>query len=111
MKLMRLFCILVASLVPAAALTPSPAAAQDLPTFTEVEKLVDIIFAQEKDYVPGDLISRKQVGKVLDAVEGLGWKLKDRRALEQRALDDGSFLVVQLRTKNGTKFMRQVATM
>lgn len=83
--------------------------AADLPKFAEVEATVQDVLKQEKDYQPGDLLTRKQVKTMLDRIERLGWKLADRGALEKKVLDDGSYLVEKLRASSGKKFMRQVA--
>lgn len=82
--------------------------AADLPKFAEVEAAVADVLKQEKDYQPGDLLTRKQVKAMLDRIERLGWKLADRGALEKKVLDDGSFLVGKLGTTTGKKFMRQI---
>jgi hypothetical protein len=89
----------------------SALAADPLPKFTEVEAAVRDGLSREKGYAPNDLLSRKQVKTVLDAVEGLGWELADRGAVERRTLDDGAFLVEKLRTSDGLKFMRKVASL
>jgi hypothetical protein len=83
----------------------------DLPKFGEVEATVRDVLSEEKDYRPGDLLTRKQVKAMLDRIERLGWKLTDRSALEKKVLDDGSYLVGKLSTSSGKKFMRQIAEM
>lgn len=86
-------------------------AAETLPKFDQVQTVVEAYFSKQKDHLPGDLISRKQVAAVCDEIARLGWTIADRAELEKRALDDGSLLMTQLRSANGKKFMRQAGAM
>lgn len=86
-------------------------AADELPKFEKVQSGVESYFSKQKDFLPGDLVTRKQVAAVCDEIARLGWKIADRAELEKRALDDGSTLATQLRSASGRKFMRQAGAM
>ena len=79
------------------------------PAFKAVKAMVHKEFAGRKGYHSGDILTRKQVRKALDAVEKSGWKIKDRKAIVGSFLTDGDDLVRQLRTARGTKFMRKLS--
>jgi hypothetical protein len=55
------------------------------------------------------LLSQGQVSAALDAVGNAGWDVPERDAILDRALPDGSFLVKELATPAGRKFMRRLS--
>jgi hypothetical protein len=83
----------------------SPAPPAD---FAVVRQAVARYFAGQIDYQDGDLISQTDIVKALDEVLLAGWDVPARAALVQRALPDNSFLVKELSTPAGKKFMRRV---
>jgi len=89
----------------------STAVAKELPGFDEVTAAAEKALHADPRYESGDLITRKQVVAVVNELERLGWKLEDRRKFEKLALEDGSFLVKQLTSTNGKKFLRQISSM
>jgi hypothetical protein len=101
-------CVQMSGMVDASGLAGT---AERLPDFQRVDATLETYFNQQKGYIPGDLITRKQVAEVLDEIQTLGWKLPDRAKFEKRAVDDGSFLAGQLKSPSGKKFMRQIASM
>lgn len=89
---------------------PAAAPAEDaLPTLEQVTATIGQHFRELKDYEPGDLISRTEVRKALDRVANLGWEVPHRAALEKLVLPESAFLVTQLQSKSGTRFMRKIA--
>lgn len=84
------------------------AAAPKLPWATVVQT-VRAQLATRHGYLPGDLIARGDVEPVMQALEKQGWKPATPEELLKLLLDDGHFLVRQLRSTPGMKFMRGVA--
>jgi hypothetical protein len=89
----------------------SAAPSKTLPPYDEVKALVEQYFAKATGYEQGDIVSRKQVKEVLDQLEQVGWTIAKRNALEQQTLADDSFLITQLRSPAGKKFMRKVSAL
>jgi hypothetical protein len=88
----------------------APAAAdQTRPKFDEIAHAAADYFFTLPDYQTGDLTSQKHVAAALDAIAQIGWEVPERDQIEQRALADGSFLVRQLSTPAGRRFMRKIA--
>jgi len=85
---------------------PEPAAP---PEFAAVEKAIAEYFASLSDHQAGDLIHQSQVEAALDRVLDAGWDVSGRDALMKRVLADGSFLVRELASPAGRKFMRRIA--
>jgi hypothetical protein len=81
------------------------------PKFSEVEQTVKGQLVKSKDYKPGDILSGSQVRAITKELADIGWEISDRKDIEGQALADGDFLVKQLRTKKGTKFMRRIASL
>jgi len=81
---------------------------KSLPSFTKVKEVVDRHFKSLPSYRPGDLIARSDVKPVFEQLQVLGWRVADREAILKGVLDDEAFLVRQLRTKAGRKFMEQI---
>lgn len=71
---------------------------------TEVERYM----ATQADYRPGDLVRRSQIEAVLKNLASAGWKVDDAERLVELGLPDGSFLVRELSSPAGRKFMRKV---
>jgi hypothetical protein len=65
-------------------------------------------FASLRDYQPGDLLSQSQIGNALETVRDAGWDVPDPKSIISRALPHGSFLVKELSTPAGKKFMRRI---
>jgi hypothetical protein len=82
-----------------------------VPPFDRIESAVQRHFAGLDYYRPGDLISRSDVADALDYVGDVGWDVPDRAELEGRVLADNAFIVQKLRTKDGMKFMSQIASL
>ena len=79
------------------------------PTFPQITATVNGLFAAEKDYRPGDLISRSQAQKVMKALAALGFAPADEADILAKVLADDSFLVATSRTPEGKTFLRKLA--
>jgi hypothetical protein len=75
-----------------------------------VAKVIDAFFASQPGYRNGDLISRSQVEKVIATLTSNGVKISDPESVTKRVLADDSFLVRELSTANGQRFMRKIAS-
>jgi hypothetical protein len=84
---------------------PRPPAADD----RAVAKVVEEFFASQPGYQKGDLITRSQVEKVVAKLLSNGVKISDPASVAKRVLADESFLVRELSTPNGKRFMRKIA--
>ena len=54
------------------------------------------------------MLSRGDVEPIFKHLEKLGWKVRDHKQISEQVLPDDAFLVRQVRTAAGRKFMRQV---
>ncbi len=81
------------------------------PDFDAVAKVVRSHFASRPGYQDGDLISRSQIDAVLESAAAAGWKVHNGREIVELGLPDNSFLVRELSTPTGRKFMRKIATL
>jgi hypothetical protein len=74
-----------------------------------VTKVVDDYFASQPGYEKGDLITKSQIEKIVAKLASRGVKISDSSNITKLALADDSFLVRELSTADGKKFMRKVA--
>jgi hypothetical protein len=95
-------CLLATRTVPAAP-------PQKLPDFDVVASIVHRYFAAQPDFQNSDLLRRSQVEAVLKNVAAAGWNLDNSQQVVELALPDSSFLVRELSSPTGKKFMRKVA--
>jgi len=100
----KTFVLFAAFLAPIAG-----ASAAGPPTFDMVVQAMTAYFQSQNDYRAGDLVNQSQVAGALDAIASIGWKAPDVKKIVSLALADDSFLVIQLATPNGKKFMRKIA--
>ncbi len=105
-KLLTLLAISIAML-----LTGECGAApqSDTPDFPAVAHAIEGWFASQEDYQPGDVITRAQVETVLKKLDDAGVHVPNAKAIADLALANDSFLVRELTTSNGKKFMRKLA--
>jgi hypothetical protein len=99
-------------LLAAAVMCNSDAAAEPAkrPSFDAIATAVAGYFASLEDFKPTDLIHQSNVAAALTHVTtATGWQVPDSDAIVHRALADDSFVVKQLATPNGRKFMRDIA--
>lgn len=79
------------------------------PDFDVIATEVQSFFATQADHRNGDLIRQSQIDAVLKNVATAGWKVNNAKQIVELGLPDGSFLVRELSTPAGKKFMRKVA--
>jgi hypothetical protein len=82
---------------------------QKTPDFDVVASEVLRYFTAQRDYRDGDLIRRSQIDAVLKNVAAAGWKVNNSQEIVALGMADGSFLVRELSTPAGKKFMRKIA--
>ncbi len=87
------------------------AAAGEFPGFADVEGVVHKELAARPGYQSGDVLARSEVHNILTQIGKLGWNVKEGPQIEALVLEDSHFLIRQLRTKRGTRFMRKIAKM
>lgn len=105
----RATCALASVLLIAATTTAQSSQPAKLPNFDAVSKALTDYFASLQDYRAGDLLSQSIVEDALAHVaDTTGWKVPDQKEIVGRALADSSFLVAQLSTPAGRKFMRSL---
>lgn len=86
--------------------------AAEVPTMTEVKAIVRKHLQSNSDYVPGDLISRKDVEPIFDELVELGVPLSEgQEELYDDFVPDNSPLVRSLRTPEGRKFMQKIKSL
>jgi len=85
------------------------AVAPKLPPWEQVQKIVEQNLNYTPDYQPGDLISRRQVNPIFDALAYAGWQVKDRAEIANLVCADNDAIIRQFRSYPGGKqFMREV---
>jgi hypothetical protein len=107
--------IAIALLGVAAATAADPVASggkakpKPVPQFSEVTQAVLRHFQAKPDYRSGDLITRDDVAPLLGRIERMGLPLPDAKRILENVPAKDSFLVQQLGTPDGRKFMRRIA--
>ena len=81
---------------------------QALAPFSEFEAIVRGTLEVAKTYEKNDIITRDQIAPVLKRFKARGWELKDSRKLSDRLLSPVDYMVRQLRSKQGLRFMRRI---
>ena len=79
------------------------------PDIGSVTRAVEAHFASIPDYQPGDLIKRSQIEQVLTKLNDAGAPVPGADKIAERSLADDSFLVTQLASGDGQRFMRRLA--
>ena len=79
------------------------------PDFPSISRAIDRWFESQPDYQPGDIITRAQIETVLKKLDAAGVHVPNATAIAQLGLANDSFLVRELTTPNGRKFMRRLA--
>lgn len=80
-----------------------------LPEFKDVIGTIREQVAKRRGYQPNDILSRNDVTRVLKALAELGWDVAEKKQILNATLGDSDFLVRQLRSKNGVRFMRKLS--
>jgi hypothetical protein len=85
------------------------ALAEAPPSFDLVVRALTEYFKSLPDYQRGDLLSQQQVAGALQAVAQVGWDVSDAKQITELALPANSFLVGELATPDGKRFMRKIS--
>jgi len=80
------------------------------PDFDSLRRAAQTYLLSQPDYQDGDLLCRSQIEGVLKSVASAGWKLNNGPAIVALGLPDDSFLVRELSSPAGKKFMRRVSS-
>jgi hypothetical protein len=94
-----------------AALGAATAAAAEPPMadFSEVEAIVTSHLNHRRGYQPGDLVSQADWDAIAGRLTQSGWTPRDAAAIRKSLLPARDFLVLEARSGEGRKFMRQVS--
>lgn len=84
------------------------AAAPAMPDWKTVASTAREHFQSLPNYQPGDVLSQGQIKPLLAKLVKAGWKLSDQDAFLGQICADDDFVVRQLRSKSGQKFMRNM---
>lgn len=79
------------------------------PDFDKVSQAVFTYFQAQPDHERSDLVSQRDVKAALAQVKAIGWDVPTQNKIVDRALADSSFIVRELSTPDGRKFMRKIA--
>jgi hypothetical protein len=79
------------------------------PDFSMISRAIHGWFEHQPDYQPGDIITRAQIETVLKKLAAAGVHVSNATAITQLGLANDSFIVRELTTPSGRKFMRKVA--
>jgi hypothetical protein len=103
--------ILLVSLASAVYMIDSAAAAPRMQAHDDraVAKVIDSYFALQPGYQKGDLITRSQIEKIVAKLVSDGVKISDPSSVAKLGLPDDSFLVRELSTPDGRRFMRKIS--
>jgi hypothetical protein len=101
----RALAVVLAVFMTGRAMAAPPAKAPDERV---VVKVVDSYFASVPGYQKGDLIARSQIEKVIAKLEAAKVKVPGAGDIVKLGLADDSFLVRELSTPEGRRFMRKM---
>jgi hypothetical protein len=79
------------------------------PSFQEIAAYVEREFVNRTYYQAGDIISESEVKPLFAAFDRMGWKATDRLLILALVPDDTDFIVRQLRSTPGRKFMTKIS--
>src|SRR5436190_463499 len=79
-----------------------------VPDDIAITKAVESYFASQPGFQKGDLITRSQIEKVLTKLQAAGVKIPEADGIAKLGLADDSFIVRELSTADGRKFMRKI---
>ncbi len=99
---------LLASILLVAATAPTALAAGQ-PSFDLVVRALTDYFKSQPDFQRGDLLNQQQVAGAIEALAKVGWEVPDAKEITKIALPVNSFLVGELATPDGKRFMRKIS--
>jgi hypothetical protein len=86
------------------------AGAASPPSFDLVVRALTDFFKSQPDFQRHDLLNQQLVADALAAVAKVGWDVPDAKQITELALPVNSFLVGELATPDGKRFMRKIST-
>lgn len=102
----RSFVVIAVQILLASTALAAPAHKKpEPPMFDAVSAAADKACAARKGYSPGEIISQGDWDTLAKELDSLGWTPKDAAEIKKQLLPDNAFLVTELRTKPGRKFM------
>lgn len=108
--LVNAIVVLLLGIAPARAATPANQPADTtIPLFSEVRDVVLQHFQAKPDFQSGDLITRDDVAPLLAQFQRTWLPAADAAQILERVPVRGEFLVNELSTPNGRRFMRRIA--
>jgi hypothetical protein len=81
-----------------------------LPKFADAREMIVRYFENLPGYQPGGILARGEVEPLFEPLKLLGWQVSEWKSITDRVPADDGFLVRQLRTPEGRKFMAHVST-
>jgi len=81
----------------------------DQPPWSLLEQQIDQHFSTLPNWQPEDIISRSEVVGALQHLRTLKWTPEDAQEIADSALAEDDFLIEQLRTTAGRRFMRKIS--
>ncbi len=93
----------------AAAPNDKPQQDDSFPPFSVFSAAVQQYFDKQPKYRDGDIISQSDAKAVFRILKQGGWDVTNRAEILKEVLPDSDYMVVQLRTKAGRKFMHQLS--
>jgi hypothetical protein len=82
---------------------------QKLPKFEKIEAAVWRYFQSQEDYQDGMIITQQQVEPLLGLLKGMGFNLPDKKSILEKIPSSSEFLVGELYSPPGWKFMERIA--
>ena len=82
-----------------------------LPKFSDVKETVLRHFELLPDYRPGDIIARSEVEPLFAQLKWMGWTVADRTHILKMVPADHDYLIRNLRTPSGRRFMRRISSL
>lgn len=81
----------------------------ELPEFGEIQAAVQKQLRSKRGYKSDDILSRGDVKSIFAALAKIGWEVADAMTITASLLDDGDYLVKQLRSRKGVPFMQKLS--
>lgn len=89
--------------------TAGTALADGPPSFDLVARTLADYFKSQPDFQRRDLLNQQMVTGALESLAKIGWDVPDSKEIVDLALPLNSFLVGELATPDGKKFMRKIS--
>jgi hypothetical protein len=98
----------IISLVLMCAICQNARSDDDMPSFAEVTQTVMKNFQKQPGVSSEAIISQGQVKPIFGQLKRMGWVVAEEKEILASVLPDNDFIVVQLRSSSGKKFMGRI---